>query len=166
MNTTTRLSTAIVLGLSLLGMSAADAASARPVTKAGQIQTGASSYTSGKVIHLGTILVTPADMPGAKAAAKPAGTIYLGEVQVTAADTLEARAARRRTVYLGSIDVTPVNSAARYAVAGTVDLGVINVKAKGHRIPVIGSLVAAIDSTHSRSMLAAVGALVFARAGG
>lgn len=165
MNTTTKLSIAIVLGLSLLGMSAADAASARPLTKAGQAQTGVS-YTSGKVIHLGTIVVTPADMPGAKAATKPAGTIYLGVVNVTAADTLEARAARRNTVYLGSIEVTPANSAARYAVAGTVDLGVINVKAKGHRIPVIGSLVAAIDSTHSRSMLAAVGALVFARAGG
>jgi hypothetical protein len=164
MNTTTKLSTAIVLGLSLLGMSAADAASARLVTKAALVQTGAGSYTSGKVIHLGTIVVTPADT-GAKAPAHK-GTVDLGVVKVTAADTLEARAARKRTVYLGSIDVTPVNSAARYAVAGTVDLGVISVKAKGHRVPVIGSLVAAIDSTHSRSMLAAVGALVFARAGG
>ena len=164
MNTTTKLSTAIVLGLSLLGMSAADAASARPVTKAAQIQTGTGSYASDKVIHLAPIVVTPANAR----AAKPAnGTVYLGEVQVTAADTLEARAARQRTVYLGSINVTPVNSAVRYAVAaGTVNLGTISVKAKGHRLPVIGSLVAAIDSTSSRGMLAAVGALVFARAGG
>ncbi|HEY3643982.1 MAG TPA: hypothetical protein VGM16_01475 [Gammaproteobacteria bacterium] len=165
MNTTSRLSTAIVLGLGLLGMSAADAASARPVTKAQQVQSGVTSHASGKVIHLGTILVTPADKTGAKAPAAK-GTLDLGEVDVTAADTLEARAARQHTVYLGSIEVTPANSAARYAVAGTVDLGVVSVRAKAHRVPVIGSLVAAIDSTHSRSMLAAVGALVFARAGG
>ena len=164
MNTTTKLSTAIVLGLSLLGMSAADAAGARPVTKAAQAQTGTGSYASDKVIHLAPIYVTPANVPAAKPAA---GTLYLGEVQVTAADTLEARAARRRTVYLGSISVTPADSAARYAVAaGTVNLGTVTVKAKSRRIPVIGSLVAAIDSTSSRGMLAAVGALVFARAGG
>ena len=163
MNTTTKLNTAIVLGLSLLGMSAAGAASARPATKAAQTQTGAGSYASDKVIHLDPVLVTPANTPAAKPAA---GTLYLGEVKVTAADTLEARAARQRTVYLGSINVTPSDSAARYAVAsGTVNLGTISVKAKGHRVPVIGSLVAAIDSTSSRGMLAAVGALVFARSG-
>jgi hypothetical protein len=74
-------------------------------------------------------------------------------------------------VYLGSIEVTPADSAeARYALRdstpGTVFLGTVDVKAKGHRMPVIGTLVAAIDSTHSRGLLAAVGALVFARVGG
>jgi len=173
MNTTTKLSTAIVLALGLLAVSAAGAASARPMTHAAQAQTGTTSYAAGKVIHLGTILVTRADAEGAQAPiAKPqAGTVFLGEVDVTPADTLAARAARRNTVYLGSIEVTPADSAeARYAMrgqqSGAVFLGSIDVKAKGHRVPVIGTLIAAIDSTHSRSLLAAVGALVFARAGG
>ena len=155
MNTTTRLSTAIVLGLSLMGLSAAaDAASARPVAKATQVQTGNSSYSSGKVIHLGTIEVTRADAEGAKAAklTQSRGTMLLGTVTVTPADSIEARDAR-------------------YAVRqaqkpGTVFLGTVDVKAKSRRLPVIGTLVAAIDSTRSRSLLAAVGALVFARAGG
>lgn len=148
MNTTTKLSTAIVLGLSLMGMSAAaDAASARPVTKAAQIQTGATSYSTGKVVHLGTIEVTRADAEGAKA--KTAShTLYLGSVQVTRADSAEAR----------------------YAVqgqkAGTLYLGSVDVKAKGHRLPVIGAVLAAVDSTRNRGLLAAVGALVFARSGG
>ena len=172
MNTTTKLSTAIVLALGLFGMGAAGAASARPMTQAALVQTGATSYAAGKVIHLGTILVTRADAEGAPApVAKPrAGTVFLGEVDVTPADTLATRAARRHIVYLGSIEVTPADSAeARYVMRGqqsTVFLGSIDVKAKGHRVPVIGTLIAAIDSTHSRSLLAAVGALVFARAGG
>jgi hypothetical protein len=155
MNTTTKLSTAIVLGLSLLGMSAAaDAASARPVTKAPQVQTGATSYAAGKVIHLGTISVTRDDAEGAKAkapkATQPKGTLFLGSISVTPADSVDAR----------------------YAVAqaqqkpGSVFIGSIEVTAKSHRLPVIGTLVAAVDSTRSRNLLAAIGALVFARAGG
>ena len=128
-----------------LGLSAAaDAASARPVAKASQAQTGATRYSAGNVIHLGTIEVTRADAEGAKAQ----GTLYLGAITVTPADT-EARYAARQALR-----------------SGTVFLGTVNVKAKSQRLPVIGSLVAAIDSTRSRSLLAAVGALVFARAGG
>ena len=154
MNTTTKLSTAIVLGLSLLGMSAAaDAASARPVTKAAQVQTGGTSNASGKVIHLGTIEVTRADAEGATAqapqAALPKGTVYLGSITVTPADSIDARYAARQEQQ-----------------AGTMFLGTVEVKGKSRRLPVIGALVAAADSTRSRSLLAAVGALVFARAGG
>ena len=148
MNTTTKFSTAIVLGLSLMGMNAAaDAASARPVAKAAQVQTGTSRYTGGKVIQLGTIVVTRADAEGSKAVQPK--TLYLGSIYVTPADSLDARYAARQA-----------------EKPGTLFLGSINVKAKSQRLPVIGSLVAAIDSTRSRSLLAAVRALVFARAGG
>jgi hypothetical protein len=150
MNSTTKLSTAIVLGLSLLGMSAAaDAASARPV--ASTVQNVTTSHVAGKVIQLGTIKVTRADAEGAKA---------------------PKTAAANGTIFLGSITVTPAASAdARYAMSqvqkpGTIFLGTVDVKAKGHRLPVIGALLAAVDSTRTRSLLVAVGALVFARAGG
>jgi hypothetical protein len=149
MNTTSKLSTAIVLGLSLMGMSAAaDAASAHPVQKAAQVQTGTTSYSTGKVIHLGTIEVTRADAEGAKAP-RAKGTMYLGSISVTPADSADVRYAARQA-----------------QKPGTVFLGTVNVKAKSQRLPVIGALVAAADSTRSRSLLAAVGALVFARAGG
>ena len=181
MNTTTRLSTAVVLGLGLMGMSvAADAASARLIASAAQVKSGGTSYSTGKIIHLGTIVVTRADAEGAKAPkAKPSySTARIGEINVTAADSLEARVAvkaaqRQGSVYLGSISVTAADSTdVHYAVRdarqqpGTLFLGTVNVQAKSRRLPVIGTLVAAVDSTSSRSLLAAVGALVFTRPGG
>ena len=138
MNTITRFSTAVALGLGLLGASvAADAASARPAQQ---------GYPRGQVVQLGTITVTRADMEGARPAAHQLGTVFLG-----------------------SITVTPTNSAAaRYALnaterPGTVYLGTVKVTARNHTLPVIGSLLAAIDSVGSRNLLTVVGALVFSR---
>jgi hypothetical protein len=82
-----------------------------------------------------------------------------------------ARTAARQdgTVFLGSITVTPADSAdARYALSvaqrtGTVYLGTVQVTARNHKLPVIGSLLAAIDSVGSRNLLTVVGALVFSR---
>jgi len=144
MNTITKISTSVALGLSLLGASvAADAASARPATHAASTQTGGISYPRGQVIQLGTITVTRADMEGT--------------------------AHNQGTVYLGSITVTPVDSAGvRYAFnpaehPGSVYLGTVQVTARNHKLPVIGSLLAAIDSVGSRNLLSVVGALVFSR---
>ena len=145
MNTLIKISTAVALGLSLLGASvAADAASARPAVKAKQLQTGGVSYPRGQVIQLGTITVTRADVEGAKSATYKQGTVYLG-----------------------SITVTPAVGA-RYALntaehPGTVYLGTVQVTARNHKLPVIGSLLAAIDSVGSRNLLTVVGALVFSR---
>jgi hypothetical protein len=149
MNTITKISTAVDLGLSLMGASvAADAASARPAVKATQLQSGGASYPRGHVIQLGTIVVTPADQPGAKAAQK--GTVYLGSISVTPADSAGARYA---------------TSLAQQS--GTVFLGTVKVTARNHKWPVIGSLLAAIDSVGSRNLLlTVVGALVFGRMAG
>ena len=149
MNTITKISAAVTLGLSLMGMNlAADAASLRPAVKAEQLQGSGVSYPSGQVIQLGTITVTRADEEGARAS-KTGGTVYLGSIQVTPADSSDARYAVRTAQQ-----------------TGTIYLGSIQVKAKGHKIPVISSLVALVDSTSSRNLLSAVGALVFGRVGG
>lgn len=146
MNTIARISTAVTLGLSLMGASvAADVASARPAVKAAQLQSSGVSYPRGQVIQLGTINVTRADMEGTRTAAHQAGTVFLGKITVTPADSADARyalsATRPGTVYLGTIQVT----------------------ARNHKLPVIGSLLAAIDSVGSRNLLTVVGALVFSR---
>ncbi len=146
MNTLTKISTAVALGLSLLGTSVAADASARPAVKAEQLQTGGISYPRGKVIQLGTITVTRADMEGAKSAAHGQGTVFLGSITVTPADSAGARYA--------------LSAAER---PGTVDLGTVRVTARNHKLPVIGSLLAAIDSVGSRNLLTVVGALVFSR---
>ena len=147
MNTITKISTAVALGLSLLGASvAADAASARPAVKAEQLQSGGISYPRGQVIQLGTITVTPADMEGTRAAAHQHGSVFLGSITVTPADSADAG-------YASSVAQHP----------GTVYLGTVKVTARGHKLPVIGSLLAAIDSVGSRNLLTVVGALVFSR---
>jgi hypothetical protein len=150
MNTITKISTAVALGLSLMGASAAaDAASARPIAHAGQTQSGGVSYPRGKVIQLGTITVTRADMEGAHTASQKQGTVFLGSITVTPADSLDARYAR-------SMAQRP----------GTIYLGTVTVTARNHKWPVIGSLLAAIDSVGSRNLLTVVGALVFSRMAG
>jgi hypothetical protein len=153
MNSITKISAAVVLGLGLMGANlAADAASVNPAAKAAQSQGSGVSYSSGKVIHLGTIVVTPTDVPGAHAAkAKPhyGSTAYLGVIRVTPSD---------------SSDVRYAVSAAQQS--GAVYLGTVQVKAHNGKLPVIGSLLALADSTSSRSMLTMVGALVFGRTGG
>lgn len=151
MNTITKISTAVALGLSLMGASvAADAASARPIANARHAQSGGVSYPRGKVIQLGTITVTPADVEGAHAKAKPEyGTAYLGSIVVTRADSTDAR-------YAVSLAQRP----------GTAYLGTVTVTAKNHKLPVIGSVLAAIDSVGSRNLLTVLGALVFGRVAG
>ena len=139
MNTITKISTAIALGLSLLGSSVvADAASAHPAPQ--------QSHPRGHVIQLGTITVTRADMTGARLAAHQDGTLFLGSITVTPADSADGRYAL---------------SAAEHP--GTVYLGTVKVTARSHKLPVIGSLLAAIDSVGSRNLLTVVGALVFSR---
>jgi hypothetical protein len=149
MNTITKISTAVVLGLSLMGASlAADAASARPMTNAGHAQSGGASYPRGHVIQLGTIVVTPADQQGAKAIQN--GTVYLGSISVTPADSADARYAAKVAMQ-----------------SNTVFLGTVKVTARNHKLPVIGSLLAAIDSVGPRNvLLTMVGALVFGRMAG
>ena len=163
MNTTTKLSavSALILGLCLV--TAATAHTAQP-----------------KVIDLGTIRVTRADMAGAKHAA-PAGsygsTMYLGRIQVTPADSLDARAAalaarRPGSVFLGSITVTADDSVdARYAAAnaashGSVYLGSILVTPTSNRSAFAKGLLAVERYVGTHPAIAAVGALVFGRAGG
>ena len=147
MNTITKISTAVVLGLSLMGASvAADAASARPMTNAGYAQSGGVNYPRGHVIQLGTITVTRADMEGARTGNRQDHTVFLGSITVTPADSADARYAR-------SVAQRP----------GTVFLGTVTVTARNHKLPVIGSLLAAIDSVGSRNLLTVVGALVFSR---
>ncbi|HEY4127681.1 MAG TPA: hypothetical protein VGN70_06510 [Gammaproteobacteria bacterium] len=150
MNSITKISTAVVLGLSLMGMNlAAEAASAQPAVKAARSQGSGVSHASGKVIHLGTIEVTPADVAGTHAAKPGYGTAYLGTIRVTPSD---------------SSDVRYAVSAAQQS--GAVYLGTVQVKAHNGKLPVIGSLLAMADSTGSRSLLTMVGALVFGRTGG
>jgi hypothetical protein len=149
MNTITKISAAVTLGLSLMGANlAADAANARPAVQAEQSQGSGVSHPSGKVIQLGTITVTRADEQGARVA-NTSGTLYLGSIQVTTADSIDSRYAA---------------SAAQQT--GAVYLGGITVKARNHKIPVLGSLLALTDSTSSRNLLSVVGALVFGRVGG
>jgi hypothetical protein len=150
MNTITKISTAIALGLSLMGASvAADAAAAHPAVKAEQLQSGGVSYPRGRVIQLGTITVTRADVEGARKASHQDGTVFLGSINVTPADSADAR-------YAQSLAQRP----------GTVYLGTVQVTARNHKLPVIGALLAAIDSVGSRNLLTVVGALVFSRMAG
>jgi hypothetical protein len=149
MNTIIKISTAVALGLSLMGASvAADAAAAHPAVKAQQLQNGGVSYPRGQVIQLGTITVTRADVEGRKAAHQD-GTVFLGSIDVTPADSAEAR-------YAQSLAQRP----------GTIYLGTVQVTARSYKLPVIGALLAAIDSVGSRNLLTVVGALVFSRMAG
>jgi hypothetical protein len=183
MNTTIRfakLSAAVALGLSLMGASlAADAASAAPGTKAHQLQSGPAGYGQGKVIHLGTIKVTRADMEGAKPKAKPryGSSAFLGKVTVTAADSPMARdaaAAARKdgTLYLGSITVTSDDTeAARYAMAradqsGTLYLGSVRVTPRDAKAPVVGGMLAVTHYLAPKTLLTVISTLVIGRAGG
>ena len=153
MNRIAKLSTAAALGLSLMSASlAADAASARPAFNATQAENGGGHLGRGKVLQLGTIVVTSADAEGVKVVKiKPnyGSAAYLGRITVTPADSVDAR-------YAANLAKQP----------GVMFLGTIQVKARNGKLPVLGNLVAAMDSTRTRNLLAVVGALVFERAGG
>ncbi|HEX2667947.1 MAG TPA: hypothetical protein VHP13_06190 [Gammaproteobacteria bacterium] len=169
MNTTTKLSAAVALGLCLMGASlAADAASAAPAAKAQTtLTTGAPSHGQARnVIHLGTIKVTAADAEGARQPKRNYGsTAYLGRVEVTADDSAASRAAaataaKQGAFYLGAVTVTNADSEdARVAAnladePGTLYLGAVTVTARDAKAPVLGGVMAVIS------------ALVFARMGG
>jgi len=179
MNHIAKLSAAVALGLSLMGASlAADAASVR--TSATRAETSASPYTQGKVIHLGTIVVTRADEEGApKAKAHPSyGTRFLGRIKVTADDTEAARdaavtARAQGTMFLGAVTVTAADSPdARYAATqaarqpGTLFLGTVVVTSRDTKPALVGELVAAVRRLQSRATFSVISALVFERAGG
>jgi hypothetical protein len=176
-----RLSAAVALGLSLMGASlAADAASAAPTAKTHQIKSASVSGGQGKVIHLGTITVTRADMDGphkSKGRAPYGSTAYLGKVNVTAQDTLEAHAAaasakKQGALFLGTVMVTQEDSLdARYAASlantpGTLYLGTVRVTARDAKAPVIGGVMAATHYLGPKAVLSMISALVFERAGG
>jgi hypothetical protein len=170
-----QLSAAVALGLGIT-FTSLDAAAAMnaPQAKLHRVESVSLPGAQTKVIHLGTVYVTRADAEGAKPRQpKSYGTVYLGTVHVTEADSLEARAAAKASQQKGASTVTPADSTdVRYAVRdvkeqpGTVFLGTVYVHAKSRRLPVIGTLLAAMDSTSSKGLLAAVGTLVFTLAGG
>lgn len=179
-NRIVKLSAAVLLGLGLMGASlAADAASAAPAAKARLMQSGPAGYGQGKVIHLGTIKVTRADMEGAKPKAKSryGSSAFLGKVTVTAADSPMARAAaaaasKDGTLYLGTITVTGDDTeTARYAMAqagqsGTMYLGSVRVTPRDAKAPVIGGVLALTHYLAPKALLTVISTLVIDRAGG
>ena len=177
MNRIAKLSAAVTLGLSLMGASlAADAASAR--STAAQSQSGGSSYVAGKVIHLGTIVVTPADAAGsAKPETAYGRTAYLGHIEVTTKDSTEARAVaasiKPGTAFLGEVVVSAKDSEeARYAAAqaaaqpGTAFLGIVEVTAKDTKPAFVGKTVVALRRIGHNAMVSMISALAFVRVGG
>jgi len=179
MNRIAKLSAAVTLGLSLMGASlGADAASAS--STAAQSQTGGSSQVARKVIHLKPMVVTRADEAGVAKPKHPAygRTAYLGTVTVTAADSLEARAAeqsahQKGTLYLGDVVVTPKDSdEARYAAAqaamqpGTVYLGTVEVTGRDTKPAFVGKAVMAMRRLSHNAMVSMISALAFVRVGG
>jgi len=180
MNRIAKLSAAVTLGLGLLGGSlAADAASVHAATTRAEI--GASPYTHGKVINLGTIVVTRADLEGApkvEARLSSGRTAFLGRIKVTADDTEEVRAAARvareqGTMFLGAVTVTGADTAeARYAATqaasqpGTFFIGTVNVTARDTKPALVGAVVVAVRRLKSNATFSVISALVFERAGG
>jgi len=180
MNRIAKLSAAVTLGLGLMGMGvAADAANQHAATP--RVETSASPYTHGKVIRLGTIVVTRADMDGAlKAKAHPSygSMVFLGRIKVTADDTEEARAASRvarkqGTVFLGAVTVTGADTPeTRYAAAqaasqpGTFFVGTVNVTSRDTKPALVGEVMAAVRRLKSNAAFSVISALVFERAGG
>ncbi|MGE5625367.1 MAG: hypothetical protein ACM3ZT_07455 [Bacillota bacterium] len=181
MNTTLKLSAAVVLALGLASTAVeASAAMNGPEAKMHLEESGSLPPGQAKVIRLGTIHVTPAD---AEAAARPAraphfgSTVYLGRIQVTPADSADAKSAalaarQSGAVFLGSIIVTADDSEdARYAEAnaagrGSVYLGSIRVTPTGGKSPIAKGMLAVERYLGSHPALAALGTLVFGRLGG
>jgi hypothetical protein len=174
-----QLSAAVALGLGIASTSlGAAAAMDAPQAKMHLMESGSLSGTKAKVIQLGTIHVTRADMEGAREASAPSGlgsTAFLGSVQVTPKDSSDARAAallakRSGAVYLGSITVTADDSEdARFAKNeatrhGSAYLGSIQVTPA--KTLFASGLLAVERFVGSHPTLVVIGTLVFERAGG
>jgi len=172
------LSATVALGVGIAFISlGAEAAMNAPQAKMHLMESGSRPGAQAKVIHLGTIHVTRADMEGAQKSAAPAklgSTAFLGSVQVTPADSSDAHSAalsakRTGAVYLGSIMVTADDSEdARYAENeatrhGSAYLGSIQVTPAKSAFTT--GLLAVERYFGSHVALAMIGALVFARVG-
>jgi hypothetical protein len=168
---------AVALSLALgLASPAADAAMAQSLNKVRLVETGAATHGQAKVIQLGTIHVTRADMERV-ATPQRGSTAYLGTIQVTRQDTAEARLAERHAqgsgrVFLGTVEVTAEDSPdARFAAnqadqSGSFYVGSIEVTQKDAKSPVISGLVAVRRFLGTAATLAMISTLVFARAWG
>ena len=174
-----QLSAVVALGLGIAFSSfGAAAAMNAPQAKMHLVESGSLSGVQAKVIHLGTIHVTHADVEGAPRTSTPSKlgpTAFLGSVQVTPKDSSDARAAdllakRSGAVYLGSITVTADDSEdARYAKNeaarhGSVYLGSIQVTPA--KTLFASGLLAMERFVGSHPTLVVIGTLVFERAGG
>ena len=176
MNCIAKVCATVALGLSLMGASlAADAASAR--TSATHAETSASPYTQGKVIHLGTIVVTPPKAAQVDFSKTRGSTAYLGTVKVTAADSAESRMAARAArsqgaMYLGVVQVGREDSLdARYAQRlaaerGGAYLGTVQVMPKGAEARTLAGLVMMGERLANNMRFVVLGTLAFDRAGG
>lgn len=139
--------------------------------------TASVSHPSGRVIHLGTIVVTPPK------AAKPVSgkfygsTAFLGTINVTIADSadgrLAARAAKSRgAMYLGVVQVGREDSLdARYAQRladerGAAYLGSVQVAPVGFGSRTLAGLAGLERRLADNAQFVVFGALAFNRAGG
>ena len=137
----------------------------------------AVSHASGRVIHLGTIVVTPPK------AAKPVfskiygSTAFLGTIHVTAADSADARLAARYAksrgaAFLGVVEVTREDSVdARYAQRlaaerGAAYLGSVQVAPVGFGLHTLAGLAGLERRLADNAHFMVFGALAFNRAGG
>jgi len=166
MNTNLRtlsLAAALTLGLGLTSL-AAHAGLARAASQ-------------GKVVNLGTIKVTRADVEGKNIVYRPGSTAYLGRIVVTAADSEQSHeaarfAARSGAVYLGTVQVTANDSTdARYAAKlgqapGTAYLGSIRVTPPRTDATLFASATTAAGHLSRLTVFKLIGALAFGRAGG
>ena len=168
---------ALALSLALgFASQAAHAAMAESLSKVRLVETGAATRGLAKVMQLGTIHVTRADMERS-ATPKRGSTAYLGTVQVTRRDTAEARLAERHAqgsgrVFLGTVEVTADDSPdARFAATqadrpGSLYVGSIEVTSADAKSPVVSGLAVVRRFLGTAATLAMISTLVFARAWG
>ena len=165
-----KLSLAIALSLGLAVTSLA-------VDAAGAQQLKARTLSHGRVMMLGTIHVTAADVEGGKQRPTRGSTAYLGKITVTPADSEAAHyaalaAKRSGAMYLGSIEVTAKDSEdARYAARladapGTAYLGSIRVTPSKADASLFASARTSISHLSRIVVLSIIGALAFGRAWG
>ena len=178
MNTQSAATVAAALALSLGLVSVqADAATAQSRNTLHLVKTDSVSHASGRVIHLGTIVVTPPKAAKADYSKTRGSTAYLGTIHVTAQDSTESRLAARMAesqgaVYLGVVQVGREDSLdARYAQRlaaerGAAYLGTVQVLPKGAEARTLASLVKIGERLAGNMRFVFQGALAFDRAGG
>ena len=137
----------------------------------------AVSHASGRVIHLGTIVVTPPKATKIDFSKTRGSTVYLGKVDVTAADSADARLAARYAksrgaAFLGVVEVTREDSVdARYAQRlaaerGAAYLGSVQVAPVGFGRRTLAGLAGLERRLADNTHFMVYGALAFNRAGG